>query len=147
MRLTNHVSHGLGFDTAGHTTWCPRSLNLVLITFGEVPDRVVWMTENPEIISTDIGELLKVGLVYPRLVEGFDEFVRSDRNFWGLRSSRSWGKKQRAKESKHALVGMWESNEIIVGGSGERVLIIPKFSPALLFVETWQRARREKLEQ
>jgi len=67
-KSTNHVSHSLGFDTTGHTARCPGSLNFILITFNEIPDRVVRMAENPEVISADIGEFLKVGLEYPGFV-------------------------------------------------------------------------------
>jgi len=66
--IANHVSHSLGFDTTGHTTGRPRSLDLALVAFCEVPDGVVWMAENPEVISADIREFLEVVLVYPRLV-------------------------------------------------------------------------------
>jgi len=68
LEVERHISHGFGFDTAGHTTRCPRSLDLFLITFREIPDRVVRMAENPEVISAYIGEFLKVGLVYSGLV-------------------------------------------------------------------------------
>ena len=66
--FANHVSHSFGFDTAGHATGRPGSLDLGFVAFCEIPDRVVWMAVNPEVISADIGEFLEVGLVYPRLV-------------------------------------------------------------------------------
>ena len=73
--------------------------------------------------------------------------MRGDRDFWGF--SGSWGRseEQRAEEREDALVRMWESNEIGVSRRGEQILIIPEFSAALLFVEAWQRARREQIEQ
>lgn len=63
-----HVSHSFGFDTTSHTTRRPRSLDLAFVAFREIPDRVVGVAENPEVISADVGEFLKVRLVYPRLV-------------------------------------------------------------------------------
>jgi len=94
VESTNHVSHSFGFNTSGHTARCPGSLNFILITFCEIPDGVVRMAENPEIISADIGEFLKVGLEYSGFVETVDKFVGGNRDFWRLGRSWGGGKKQ-----------------------------------------------------
>ena len=123
--FTNHVSHSLGFNTTGHAARCPGSLDFILITFCEIPDGVVWMAENPEIISADVGEFLKVGFEYSGLVQALDKFVRGNRDFWRLSGSWGRGKEQRANEGERALVRMWEGNEVAVGGSSEHVLVVP----------------------
>ena len=50
------------------TTGCLGFPNLALVAFGEIPDGVVQMTEDPEVISANVREFLKVHLVYPRLL-------------------------------------------------------------------------------
>jgi hypothetical protein len=136
-RAAYHVSHSLSFNTAGHAAGRPGSLNFALVTFREVPDRVVWMTVYPEIVPADVGEFLKVRLVYSRFVQVADKFVRSNGNFWSLGGPRGRGKKQRADQAKDAFVRMGERNETAVSRDSEKVLIVPLFSTAFIFVETW----------
>ena len=42
---------------------------------------------------------------------------------------------------------MREGNEIAVGRSGERVVVVPQFSTTFLLVETWRCACGEQVEQ
>ena len=67
-RVADHISHSFSFDTTGHATRGPRSFDLVLVAFCEIPHGVVWMAENPEVISADVGEFLEIRLIYPGLV-------------------------------------------------------------------------------
>jgi hypothetical protein len=137
MGWAHHVTHCLGFNTTGHTARCTRSLDLIFVTFCEVPDRVVWMAENPKVISADVGEFLKIRLVYPGPVQTVDELVRGHGDFRSLSGPWSRGKEQRTEESEHTPVRMREGDEIAEGRSCEDVLIVPELSSALVLVEAW----------
>jgi len=51
--------------------------------------------------------------------------VRGNGDFGGLSGSWSRGKEQRADETEHAPVRMWEGNEVAVVGSSEWILVVP----------------------
>jgi hypothetical protein len=95
------------------------------------------MTVYPEIVSADVGEFLKVRLVYSRFVQVADKLVRGNGNLWSLSGPRSGGKEQRADDGEDAFVRMGERNETAVSRGSEKVLFVPLFSTALIFVKTW----------
>ena len=51
--------------------------------------------------------------------------MRGNGDFRSLSGAWGRGEEQRADESEHALVRMWESNEVAVNRSNEWILIIP----------------------
>ena len=53
-KLAYEVSHSFEFHPSCHTTWCSRFFYAAFIRLRQKPDGVIWMTENPEVISADI---------------------------------------------------------------------------------------------
>jgi hypothetical protein len=72
---THQIGHGLKLDTAGHAARGSGFLDTRFIGFGKDPDGVVRVTEDPEIVATNVRELLQIALVDTRAMQGVDELV------------------------------------------------------------------------
>lgn len=55
---TYEVAHRFKLHSACHTSRCLGFLNLSFIDFQEIPYSVVWMTEDPEIVSANVRKFL-----------------------------------------------------------------------------------------
>lgn len=58
-------------------------------------------------------------------------------DFRSLSGPWSRGKEQRADEGEDAFVRIRESDETALSRRNERFLVVPLFSAAFVFVETW----------
>ena len=52
--LAYKVIHSFKFYPSRHTTWCSRFLHAAFIRLRQQPNGVIWMTENPEVISAHV---------------------------------------------------------------------------------------------
>jgi len=70
------------------------------------------MAENPEIVAADVGQLLQIGPVDARAVQGVDELVRRQGDLWRFR--RSWRSSQQegAKQRIHGLVRVRKGDRV-----------------------------------
>ncbi len=75
-RMTYQVGHCFIFDAASHTTRRSGLFDACLVGIGQNPYGVIWVAEDPEVITTDVGEFLQVRPVNTRAMQGVDEFVR-----------------------------------------------------------------------
>lgn len=74
------------------------------------------MTEHPEVVPTNIAQLLQIGLINPRLVERVDEFMGFE---WNGRSLGGWwggGEEESAEEGEGSFVRVGEGYCGDVGG-------------------------------
>jgi hypothetical protein len=49
------IGHGLELDTASHAARGSGFFDTRFISFRKDPDGIVWMTEDPEIVATNVG--------------------------------------------------------------------------------------------
>jgi hypothetical protein len=81
------VGHGLEFDTASHAARGAGFLDARFVGFRKDPDGVVRVAEDPEIVATDVGQLLQVSLVDTWAMQGVDKLVRRKGDLWRFGSS------------------------------------------------------------
>ncbi len=109
---TYHVAHRLELDAASHAARRTRLLHLGFIGLIQLPDGVAGMAENPEVVSTNIAELLQVGLVNSRAVKLLDECVRLDRRAGVLAGGWRGCKEEGFDEREESGVWAGQDNEI-----------------------------------
>ena len=68
MRVQYHISHSLGFHTSGHAARRSRSFDFAFVAFCNIPDGVVRVAVDPEIVPADVGEFLEIRFEYPGFV-------------------------------------------------------------------------------
>ena len=122
MEQPYHVAHGLEFDTTGHAAGGAWFLDARLVGFGEDPDSVVRMAENPKIVTTDVRQLLQIGLVDAWAMQGIYKLVRRKGNLWRFCSSWCPSEEEGADESIRGLVRMRKRDCV----AGRR---LPNFPP------------------
>lgn len=101
-----HVAHGLEFDTTGHAPGGAWFLHARFVGVGEDPDSVVRMAENPKIVTTDVRQLLQIGLVDARAMQSIYKLVRREGNLWRFCSSWRASEQKGAQERICGLVRM-----------------------------------------
>lgn len=149
-----HVGHRFELDAAGHAARRAGLLDLVLVSFFEIPDRVVWVTEDPEVVATDVVQLLQIRLVYAGYMQLLDERVRRDRypRIFGRR--RSGYQQQGAHEGKscsmrcgkrYKRAGSWSD----FPGHGHRAAVCTCGAIELRrdAARGWERRRRVQFEE
>jgi hypothetical protein len=103
-KQTYQIGHSFELNTASHAARGSGFFDTRFISFGEDPDGVVRMTEDPEIVTTNVGQLLQIRLVNTRTVQGIDELVRRKGDLWRVRGSWSGGEQEGAEERIQRLV-------------------------------------------
>jgi hypothetical protein len=121
-RISYQVGHGLIFDAASHTTRRSGLFDACLISIGKNPDGVIRVAEDPEVIATDVGEFLQVGLVDTRAMQGVDKFVWRKWDFWGFRRSWRRGQQEATKKRIQGPMRVWKGDRFTRGS-------LPSFRP------------------
>ena len=138
--VSYQVGHGFIFDAASHTAWRSGLFNACFVSVGKNPNGVIWVAEDPEIITTNVGEFLQVGLVDTRTVQGVDKFVWRKRHFWGFCRSRRRGQQDATKKRVQGPVRVWKGDRFTKGS-------LPSFRPRRDRSEGRKRRGRVELEQ
>ena len=75
FQMPYQVGNCFIFDAASHTTRRSGLFDACFVGIGKNPYGVIWVAEDPEVITTHVGEFLQVGLVDTRAMQCIDEFV------------------------------------------------------------------------
>jgi len=135
-----HVTHGLEFDTTGHAAGGAWFLDARLVGFGEDPDSVVRMAENPKIVTTDVRQLLQIGLVDTREMQGIYKLVRRKGNLWRFCSSWRASEQEGTEERIRGLVRMRKCDCV----AGRRLPNFPSWGDG---PDGWKSRRWVEVEQ
>jgi len=79
------------------------------------------VAEDPEVVATNVGQLLEIGLVDTRAMQGIDELVRREGDLWRLSGSWGWGQQEGTEERKQCLMRMREGDRV----AGRRLPDLP----------------------
>lgn len=112
LKRLYHVAHGLEFDPASHAARCAWFLDARFVRFGEDPNGVVRVAENPEVVAAKVGQFLQISSVDARAMQGVDELVWRKGNLWCFRSPWRASQQEGAEERVQGLVRMREGDRV-----------------------------------